>query len=359
MRRNAITAVLLLVITAAVSMAAQQPPLSRAQILALLAGEVPSSRVAMLVQERGIDFASNDTFLDQVRKGGGEDDLVAALQTAHGANGTSAPTGTATSKPLTNNVPTSNTTTTAGTGASKPPVGPPANTSMDEQKQDELAQRTARGAELLQSHHDAEAETEYRAAVKLDPDNSYLHLALARTLNGQKKHDEALKEARLAVKLSPDSDSAHFVLGNTLRLQENYPAAAAEYRETVKLNPKYDMAYNNLGFMLYQQGNVDGAIADYRQALGVNPRNLAAETNLANALEKKGDLNGALEQFRAIVRQRPRLAGPHFRLAQLLEKSGQPRRAVMQYREAHELAPQNAQYREAWEKASRNQKDNN
>ena len=30
-----------------------QKPLTRAQILALLAGDVPSSRVAMLVQERG------------------------------------------------------------------------------------------------------------------------------------------------------------------------------------------------------------------------------------------------------------------------------------------------------------------
>jgi len=53
------------------------------QILALLAGEVPSSRVTMLVQQLGVNFASNDAFLDQVRKGGGEDDLVAALHSAH------------------------------------------------------------------------------------------------------------------------------------------------------------------------------------------------------------------------------------------------------------------------------------
>src|SRR5208282_6899050 len=87
----------LLVIIAAQSAVAQTPtaapqkPLTRAQILSLLAGDVPSSRVTMLVQERGIDFASNDAFLDQVRKGGGEDDLVTALQSARVTKNASAP----------------------------------------------------------------------------------------------------------------------------------------------------------------------------------------------------------------------------------------------------------------------------
>ena len=77
--------------------AAQSPspairkPLTRAQILALLAGDVPSSRVTMLVQQMGVDFSSNDAFLDQVRKAGGEDDLVAALQSVHTVNNASAP----------------------------------------------------------------------------------------------------------------------------------------------------------------------------------------------------------------------------------------------------------------------------
>jgi tetratricopeptide (TPR) repeat protein len=343
MKLQATIKILLLAIIVVLSAAAQttsvapQKPLTRAQILALLAGDVPSSRVTILVQERGTDFTTNDAFLDQIRKGGGEDDLVAALQSAQANRNAAAPT------------------TIPVTGVPSTSARPAPDARLEEAKQEQLAQHTARGAELMQTHHYAEAEAEYRAAIKLDPQNSYLHIALARALNGQRKTDEALKEARLAVHLSPDSDLAHFCLGNTLRFQEDYAGAAAEFREAVRLNPKYDMAYNNLGYALEKQENEDGAMAEYRRAVSLNPRNNTAETNLGNALERKGDLDGAIAQFREIVRQRPRLPAPHYRLGQLLEKNGEPRKALNQYREAVDLAPENRTFKAAYERAKRNQ----
>ena len=123
---------------------------------------------------------------------------------------------------------------------------------QEEAKQEELAQHAAQGAELFQDHHYAEAEAEYRAAVKLDPQNSYLHMALSRALNCQKKTDEGMREAHLAIHLNPESDMAHFSLGNALRLQEDWAGAAAEYREAMRLNPNYDMTHNNLGVTLRQ-----------------------------------------------------------------------------------------------------------
>ena len=341
MKRQAIIKILLLIIIAALTAPAQttsqapQKPLTRAQILALLAGDVPSSRVTMLVQERGIDFTSNDAFLDQVRKGGGEDDLVAGLQSAHVTKNASAPP--------------------APVGATSPEAGPAPDAKLEEAKQEELAQRAARGGELLQDRHYAEAEAEYRAAVKLDPGNSSLHMALSRALNFQKKTDEAMQEAHLAIKLNPESDMAHFSLGNALRLQEDWAGAAAEYREAIRLNPDYDMTHNNLGLTLRRQDDLDGAIAEFRKALRLNPRSEAAMGNLGNALESRGDLDGAIAQFRELSRLRPKLPGPHFRLGQLLEKNGEPRKAMAQFREAMDLAPENRQYQAAYERARRNQ----
>jgi predicted NAD-dependent protein-ADP-ribosyltransferase YbiA (DUF1768 family) len=57
-------------------------PINQIQVFALLAGQVPSHRVAMLVQERGIDFKSDDEYLREVRLAGGEDELVSALKGA-------------------------------------------------------------------------------------------------------------------------------------------------------------------------------------------------------------------------------------------------------------------------------------
>ena len=320
--------VVALIATAQTPSTAPQKPLTRAQILALLAGDVPSSRVAMLVQERGVDFTPNDTFLDQVRKGGGEDDLVAALQSAH-------------------------VTTTAK--APSVPAAHAEEVKQEEARQEELAQHTARGAQLFQDHHYAEAEAEYRAAIKLDPQNSDLHMALSRALNSQKKTDEGMQEAHLAIRLNPESDMAHFVLGNALRMQEDWAGAAAEYREASRLNPNYAMTHNNLGVTLRDQGDLDGAIAEFRQALRLNPHEELALGNLGNALDHKGDLDGAIAQFQELSRQRPRLAIAHFRLGQLLEKKGEPRRAVREFREAVDLAPENRQFRAAYQRALRNQ----
>ena len=60
--------------------AGAKKPLNQVQVFALLAGQVPSHRVAILVQERGIDFDVKDDYLQEVRPGGGDDELINALK---------------------------------------------------------------------------------------------------------------------------------------------------------------------------------------------------------------------------------------------------------------------------------------
>jgi hypothetical protein len=62
--------------------ASAKKPLNQVQVFALLAGQVPSHRVTMLVQERGIDFVPTDDYLQEVRLAGGEDELIGALKIA-------------------------------------------------------------------------------------------------------------------------------------------------------------------------------------------------------------------------------------------------------------------------------------
>ena len=62
--------------------ASAKKPLNQVQIFALLAGQVPSHRVTMLVQERGIDFEPKDDYLQEIRIIGGDDELISALKNA-------------------------------------------------------------------------------------------------------------------------------------------------------------------------------------------------------------------------------------------------------------------------------------
>jgi len=72
--------------TATPSTAPAQKPLTKDQILELLRGYVPSSRVATLVEEYGIDFEPADDFFREVRTAGGEEVLVEALRKARRIN---------------------------------------------------------------------------------------------------------------------------------------------------------------------------------------------------------------------------------------------------------------------------------
>ena len=61
---------------------ATKKPLNQVQVFALLAGQVPSHRVTMLVEERGIDFEATDDYLQEARLAGAEDELISALKAA-------------------------------------------------------------------------------------------------------------------------------------------------------------------------------------------------------------------------------------------------------------------------------------
>jgi len=145
--------------------ASARKPINQVQVFALLAGQVPSHRVTMLVEERGIDFEPTDDYLQEVRLAGGEDELISALK------------GTKVMKPAT--------------------VDPAAQA-----RQAEVRQHVARGAELAEKEQYLDAEQEYRAALLLDSQNADVYVSLAYVLIEQKKSDDAASAARQAVRFN-------------------------------------------------------------------------------------------------------------------------------------------------------------
>ena len=66
----------------ALGAAARPKPLNKEQVLRLVAGGVPSRRAVILVQQRGIDFAADQHYLETLRLAGADDELIAALREA-------------------------------------------------------------------------------------------------------------------------------------------------------------------------------------------------------------------------------------------------------------------------------------
>ncbi len=192
--------------------ASTKKPINQVQVITLLAVQVPSHRVTMLVQERGIDFAPTDDYLQEVRLAGGEDELISALQSAR------------MTKPAT--------------------VDPAAQA-----RQAKVRQNAARGAELRKKGQYAEAEQEYRAALLLDSQNADLYVSLAYVLAKEERWDDAEAAAREALRLNPEVDAAHNNLGVILAFghKGDWDGAISEYREALRLDPNNAEAHYNLG----------------------------------------------------------------------------------------------------------------
>ena len=179
---------------------AQMKPLDQIQVLALLAGGVPSPRVAMLVNERGINFEPNEDYLATLKNVGAEDVLLGALRVAK--------------------------RTKAEALSAKVAA-----------KRAQVQKLLSHGWELRRKKLYGEAEQEYRIALRLEPDNPNLHFALGYVLYEQKKLNLAVAEYRTAIRLQPNDAAAHINLGSALADKGDLDGAIAEFRTALRLQP--------------------------------------------------------------------------------------------------------------------------
>jgi len=271
-------------------------PLDKVQVLALLAGGVSSQRVAMLVEQRGIDFEPTDDYFRSLGVAGAEETLHKALRAAK-------------------------------------PVNLPTIDAAKEAKRTELEEHLRQGVELSQRKMYKEAEEEYRAAIKLDPPNASLHTALGAALFYQKKTDGALATYREAVRLAqvdPERDDSsealvRIQLASFLALTGNIEASVAEFRQLVRLKPSDRLgalAHAEYGSLLLQRGDIDPAIAEFRESVHLLPQWDLAHIGLGMALNLKGDRNSAIEEYRQAVSINPDNPEAHRMLGLALSING-------------------------------------
>lgn len=94
---------------------------------------------------------------------------------------------------------------------------------------------TAASASFL-LHDYAAAEQYYSSAIKLDPKESHYFymLALAQVRLG--KYTEAIADLREAIRLSPDEPFLHYALGNAFAEQQDWDSAQQEFVAELRLN---------------------------------------------------------------------------------------------------------------------------
>jgi tetratricopeptide (TPR) repeat protein len=184
------------------------------------------------------------------------------------------------------------------------------------------------GVILMSSGREAEAASQFAAAVQLTPDNPDYHVNLGLALAHMPgRMADAVAEYQKALWIDPHLPAAHLNLGLALtsmpgRLQDaivEYRRAIAEYQTAVRSEPNYWEAHFNLG-LAYSQipGRESDAIAEYRTALQMKPDSALAHFHLGNTLHRMGRLTDAVAEYQASAEIDPSIPEVHYELAYAL-----------------------------------------
>jgi protein O-mannosyl-transferase len=193
------------------------------------------------------------------------------------------------------------------------------------------------GQILFEDGKFAEAMTEYKKALQINPDYVEAVNSLGLALAGLGRTEEAKTEFEKALRMNPNYVKAHNNLGLVLAGLGRTEEAMAQYREALRIDPRCAEAHNNLGNVWVNTGRFAEAVAEYREALGINPRYAEAHSNLGFALANLGRMAEAIAAYAEAVRIKPDYAEAHYSLGVLLAAEGKTEEALAQYREAVRL----------------------
>jgi len=112
-----------------------------------------------------------------------------------------------------------------------------------------------------------EAITEYRAALRLNPQAAGLWVALGKVYARLNKVDDAREAYDRAVELEPENFYAQYIYGNFLFVQDELEAAIRHWEMALHLNPNQCGLLLNMGRAYEMLGNHRQADVIYRMAL--------------------------------------------------------------------------------------------
>ncbi|PYJ05833.1 MAG: hypothetical protein DME25_07710 [Verrucomicrobia bacterium] len=183
-----------------------------------------------------------------------------------------------------------------------------------------------------------EAETHYRAALRLKPRyvEAWYNLGILKAKQGQT--DEAAQDYAMALRLKPDYAEAHLSLGALMAGQQKLDEAIAHFQAALKASPNYADAHFNLAAAWNAKGDFVQATAHFAEACRLRPEDMEARENFGLALFWQGRAREAAPVFEQVLRVRPG-ARAHYYLGLILDGQGRGLEAVSHYREAVRLEP--------------------
>ena len=182
------------------------------------------------------------------------------------------------------------------------------------------------------------AVEQYEQIVRLEPKSIDNHLLLGRLCRLNNDLQKAETEFRAAVQLQPDSEEAATMLAY-LYNEEGDTKRAVDVLTAVPDPARSAKLYSALAYTYEQQKQYKDAIAAYRKATELDHDNLDAIRGLAQNLLNDGQLDASLEQYKVIADANAEDPQTYLRMADIYRRTGKFEQALDVLKKAEVLVP--------------------
>ena len=204
------------------------------------------------------------------------------------------------------------------------------------------------GAGEAQKENLDKAVEQFQAILKVQPDDTYSSLWLARLYRFENKHDEAEKVLRATVNRDPSNGAALEQLSQLLVDEGRSQEAITLLTQAAGDSASPDI-YDLLGDAYAQSKDYAKSEDAYRKAVQEDPDDAAHVHGLAQALMSQEKFAEALEQYKRLSELEPSTWENYLRMSELYRRLGKSEEAESALLRAKQLSPGNLEvlYNEA------------
>lgn len=182
----------------------------------------------------------------------------------------------------------------------------------------------------------AGAESDYRAALALDPGHAIANHNLSVLVN-----ERGGKEARdlldKAIENNPQRSYSYIERGYHLLQQGDYAGALRDYNQALQLDPESPENWLNRGLAKEKLGNLAGAYHDFTRAITMAPQMERAWLSRGNILTKQQRFSEAIEDYSVAITYYPEYGIAWLNRAIANQRLGQKAAACADVRKAAAL----------------------
>src|SRR5258708_20243667 len=161
----------------------------------------------------------------------------------------------------------------------------------------EAARLNSIGVAYMGQQRFAEAQKQFEAALKAEPDYALAKLNLGVALLAQQKSEEAKAALLDATQKLPRDPYGWYNLGVFYKDNGEQEKGIEAFQHITQIAPDEPDAFYFIGYLKSQLQKYDEAVLAYKSALAIFPFHASAEFGLAKAYQRGGDVESAREHL--------------------------------------------------------------